>query len=104
MTATVVAKITDFSDSNIRAVNVGGIPIVLILEEDGSVSALHDCCSHEAVKLSDGCAENGEITCLRHGARFDTKTGRPLCLPAVRPVKSFPCTIQEGLVYIDISG
>ncbi|NMC64252.1 MAG: Rieske 2Fe-2S domain-containing protein [SAR324 cluster bacterium] len=104
MTAKAVAKISDFDDSKMLAIEFDGMPIVLILEKDGSVSALHDCCSHEEVKLSEGAVESGEITCLRHGARFETKTGKQLCLPAVRPVKSYSCAVQEGLVYLDISG
>jgi 3-phenylpropionate/trans-cinnamate dioxygenase ferredoxin component len=27
-----------------------------------------------------------EIECPRHGARFDVRTGRPLCMPAIEPV------------------
>jgi len=44
---------------------------------------------------------NGEIECPRHGARFDIKTGRAMCMPAVEPVKVFPVRISGGDIEID---
>ena len=47
--------------------------------------------------------EGDEILCIYHGARFDCKTGKNLCIPATRPVKSFPVEVRAGQIYVDVS-
>jgi 3-phenylpropionate/trans-cinnamate dioxygenase ferredoxin subunit len=42
------------------------------------------------------------VVCPLHGAKFDIKTGKNLSLPAVRPVKSYPVIVEDGLVYIQV--
>jgi len=37
-----------------------------------------------------------------HGARFDIRTGKPLSLPAVYPVKTYPVRVVEGKVQVEI--
>jgi 3-phenylpropionate/trans-cinnamate dioxygenase ferredoxin subunit len=40
--------------------------------------------------------------CPRHGSRFDIRTGRPLTLPAYQPVDTFPVTVVDGWVRVDV--
>jgi nitrite reductase/ring-hydroxylating ferredoxin subunit len=37
------------------------------------------------------------------GSRFDIRTGRPLTLPAVVPVETFPVVVDGGIVKLDAS-
>ena len=39
--------------------------------------------------FTDGPLEGTAIECPRHGARFDVRTGRPLCMPAVEPIATY---------------
>lgn len=80
----------------------GGVQLVVIRALDGTLSALEDCCSHAEVQLSGGTLNDGEIECPAHGARFDVKTGRPLCLPAVRPVRTFPVKVVGGKIVVEL--
>ena len=41
--------------------------------------------------------------CPRHGARIEICTGKPLSLPAVLPVETFPVTVEDGVVKVDIT-
>jgi 3-phenylpropionate/trans-cinnamate dioxygenase ferredoxin subunit len=47
--------------------------------------------------------EEGYAICPRHGARIDIRTGRPLTLPAVFPVETFPVRVEDGIVKVDVS-
>lgn len=78
-----------------------GEPIVLA-RWNGEVFALEDCCSHEDFPLSEGEILEGEIECILHGARFDLRTGRPIRLPAVRPVRTFPVEVRADGVYLQV--
>ena len=44
--------------------------------------------------------EEGEIVCPLHMARFDLRTGRPLCLPAMVALQTFAVEIDDGRVYV----
>jgi len=58
-----------------------------------------DICTHEGQPLADGPLQACEITCPRHGARFDIRTGKPLCMPATEPVRTFEVQVRDGKVF-----
>jgi len=70
----------------------------------GKLYALEDRCSHDDGPLCEGDWDEDDCiaTCPRHGARFDITTGRPLSLPAVEPVETYPVRIDDGWVRVDV--
>lgn len=78
----------------------GDTPI-LVVNLDGDLYALEDRCTHEDFELSAGTvdAAEGSIECVLHAARFDLRTGRPLCGPAYAPVVRFPVQVVDGVVW-----
>ncbi len=96
------AELKDFGPSRLLRVHLAGTAVLLILEDDGTVSALEDRCSHAEFRLSDGSYEAGEVTCPAHGARFDTRTGKALSMPAFVPVKRYGCRVEEDTVYVTV--
>ena len=62
---------------------------VLLLRVGDEFFAVEDVCSHDGQPLTDGPLEGTAIECPRHGARFDVRTGRPLCMPAVEPIATY---------------
>ena len=42
------------------------------------------------------------MICPRHGSSFDLHTGRPLSLPAFEPVATFPVTVEDGIVKVEV--
>lgn len=88
-------------DQPLRA-DIGQSP-VCVVRSNGTVYALRDECTHEAVPLSDGEVADGAIECWKHGSRFDLATGRALNRPATRPVDVYPVRIDgdDVLVRLD---
>ena len=42
------------------------------------------------------------IECPRHGSKFDLRTGKPVNLPAYVPVDTFPVSVQDGVIKIEV--
>ena len=70
----------------------------------GELFAIEDRCSHDDGDLLDGTIDSDACTveCPRHGSLFDLKTGNPLNLPAYVPVETFPVSVQDGLITLEI--
>lgn len=71
---------------------------------DRGFFAIEDRCSHDNGPLCEGDWEPGSCTvvCPRHGARFDLETGIPVTLPAFQPVETFPVTVEDGVVFVEV--
>ena len=96
----VVARLDELTDGQPHRVEVDGQPVVLVrLGED--VRALHDTCSHAEYSLAEGEVFDGEIECALHGSMFSLETGRPSCLPAMKPVPTYAVTVDGGDVVVD---
>jgi 3-phenylpropionate/trans-cinnamate dioxygenase ferredoxin component len=70
----------------------------------GEVLAIEDRCSHDDGTLVEGelDQESCTVECPRHGSRFDLRTGRPLTLPAYVPVETFPVSVADGIIRVEI--
>ena len=79
-----------------------GHEVILLRQDDGSVSAFEDRCSHADVPLSGGCVEDGAICCPAHGARFDARDGRVLCMPATAGLVRYQVEVRGEEVWIDV--
>jgi 3-phenylpropionate/trans-cinnamate dioxygenase ferredoxin subunit len=51
---------------------------VLLANVDGAFYALNNKCPHMGGSLADGTLEGATITCPRHGAKYDVRTGKNL--------------------------
>ena len=85
-------------------VDVGDDPICLIHAEDDQFYAISDTCTHENYSLCEGDLWEMSVECPRHGSRFDVRTGKVTGLPAVIPAKTYPVTVTNGDVFLDIEG
>ena len=47
--------------------------------------------------------EGVEIRCPRHGARFDVRTGKALCMPAFEPVTTHAVEVRGDDVYVALN-
>lgn len=67
----------------------------------GRVFAVQNECTHEELPLDDGSITgDGALRCQHHGAKFDPFTGKPLCFPAVVPLKTYPVEVRSDGVYL----
>lgn len=94
-----VADVDACPPGSLLAVMAGDTPAVLA-NVDGTFYALRDRCSHADYPLSDGSLDGDQIECMYHGARFDLASGRARCLPAIRPVRSYPTEVRESAVFV----
>lgn len=83
-----VARASDIPPGCAARVEIDGVPIA-IFNLGGEFYALDDTCSHAEASLSEGDLDPDRcaIECPLHGSSFDLRTGDPLTLPAVEPVR-----------------
>jgi 3-phenylpropionate/trans-cinnamate dioxygenase ferredoxin subunit len=65
----------ELSDNHMKVVSAGGKDILLVNLE-GAYYAIENKCSHAGGSLGNGKLSDNVITCPRHGAEFDVKTGK----------------------------
>jgi 3-phenylpropionate/trans-cinnamate dioxygenase ferredoxin subunit len=70
----------------------------------GELLAIEDRCSHDNGDLVEGELDESDCTieCPRHGSKFDLRTGKPVTLPAYVPVDTFPVSVEDGLIKIEV--
>ena len=57
----------------------------------------------EMSQIGEGELVGSQIECPRHGARFDVKTGKALCLPAVIGIPTYEVDVRGEEIFIKCS-
>jgi 3-phenylpropionate/trans-cinnamate dioxygenase ferredoxin subunit len=96
-----LARSDDVAPGQVRVYEVQGRSIALC-NVVGAFYAIDDVCTHDGGPLDQGEIDGHQIECPRHGARFDVRNGRALTLPAVRPVRSYPVQVEDGVVKVGL--
>ena len=70
----------------------------------GTLYAIEDRCSHDDGNLVEGELDEQTCTieCPRHGSVFDLRTGKPLNLPAYVPVDTFPVSVEDDTIKLEV--
>jgi 3-phenylpropionate/trans-cinnamate dioxygenase ferredoxin subunit len=70
----------------------------------GRLLAIEDRCSHDDGPLCEGDWEPEAcvVVCPRHGSRFDLESGIPMTLPAFAAVATFPVSVRDGIVVLEV--
>ncbi len=98
-----VADESALADGEGLGVVCEGRRLALFRTEEG-VFALDDVCSHEYALLSEGEVWNGEVSCPKHGSRFNIRSGAVKGLPATLPVRAYPVRVDNGVIYVELDG
>ena len=96
-----LCRADELIDGSAVRIELAQIDVVLV-KSGAEIFALEDACSHAEFPLSDGDVLDGSIECSLHGSRFDLRTGAPSGPPATLPVKTFPVSVVDGDVYLDL--
>ena len=98
-----VAKVGDIGPGELKYVEAGpdDEPICLINFE-GEIYAMGDCCTHEYASLADGEIVGDELECPLHGGAFEIKTGMPANMPVVVPNVMYPIKIENDTILIGV--
>lgn len=76
-----------------------GDTAIAVFNIDGELFAIEDVCTHDGGELAGGPVEGYLVECLRHGAKFDLRTGEAVCPPAYTPTVCFPVRIEDDAVW-----
>ena len=83
---------------------------VLLANVDGAFYALDNRCPHMGGSLSGGDLEGGTLTCPRHGAKFDVRTGKSVgnaklafISMKVGDATSFPVKVEGNDVLVELA-
>jgi 3-phenylpropionate/trans-cinnamate dioxygenase ferredoxin component len=98
-----VAQLDEFPPGSEKIVTVGWTSVG-VYNCGGNLYAIEDRCSHDDGPLCEGDWDEDEcrVVCPRHGSQFDLATGRPLTLPAIEPVDTFPVVVEDGIVRVEL--
>jgi len=96
-----VAQVDELTPGNKKQIDVEGLALALF-NVDGQYYAIEDICTHDGAPLAHGRFRGNEITCPRHGARFDVCTGKALCMPAFEPVDTYPVQVQGNDILVEV--
>ena len=75
---------------------------IAIFSCDDAYFAIDDLCSHAEASLSEGEVYDCKVECPLHGAEFDLTTGEAVTLPATKPVNTYPVSIEDGYLFLEI--
>jgi 3-phenylpropionate/trans-cinnamate dioxygenase ferredoxin subunit len=96
-----VAEASEVPSGERLIIEIDGEPMV-IFNLAGEYYAIADVCSHDDGPVGEGDVDDMEITCPRHGARFDLRTGKALALPAVQDIPAYPVRVVDGMLEIGL--
>lgn len=98
-----VCRLDELAPGEMRLVEHEGLKIG-VFNCDGAVHAIEDRCSHDDGPLAEGefDASTCTVECPRHGSLFDLTTGRPRTLPAYAPVQTFPITVEDDTIVLEV--
>jgi 3-phenylpropionate/trans-cinnamate dioxygenase ferredoxin subunit len=97
-----VASVGEVPVESLKAVMADHTEICLARAEDGNFYAINDVCTHENFLLSGGELFDLQVECPQHGSRFSLVTGKVTGLPAVIPAETYPVTVEDGEVYVEV--
>lgn len=94
-----VGSVNDFEEGISKVVQVGDDEVV-VCRVEGEFRAVENRCSHDDGPLGEGEVSGHEVTCPRHGAKFDLRSGAALSMPAVTPIETFDVREDGGSIYV----
>jgi 3-phenylpropionate/trans-cinnamate dioxygenase ferredoxin subunit len=98
-----VCPVAELPPGTVKIVDAGSFRVG-VYNCGGEYFAIEDRCSHDDGPLAEGTWDDERcvVVCPRHGANFDLRSGRPLTLPAVEPVDTFPVRVVDGVVRVQV--
>jgi 3-phenylpropionate/trans-cinnamate dioxygenase ferredoxin subunit len=99
-----VCQASELPAGEMRLIEVDGRKIGVFNCGEG-LYAIEDRCSHDDGPLAEGEFDRDACTveCPRHGSLFDLTSGRPKTLPAYQPVDTFPVSVEDDKIKLEVS-
>lgn len=95
-------KAVELGPNKVSRVEIDGHPPVAVYNLNGEFFATDDTCTHGEASLADGDIEDANIVCPFHLGMFDIRTGEPTGAPCAVAIRTYPLTIEDGFVYLQV--
>ncbi|MDI3331736.1 MAG: Rieske (2Fe-2S) protein [Micrococcus sp.] len=82
-----------------RLVPAGDVSVLLV-RDDGAITALDNVCSHMGGPLQEGTIADGCVTCPWHGSTFRLEDGSIVRGPASVPQPAYEARVQDGRIQV----
>lgn len=96
-----LCKTDDVAAGTALRVEAGDV-IVAVFNIEGQFYVTDDACTHGPGSLSEGYIDGDVVECNFHNGQFDIKTGEVVSPPCMIPVKTYPTTVENGMVVIEV--
>jgi nitrite reductase/ring-hydroxylating ferredoxin subunit len=99
-----LCRTNDVEEGAMLQVALEDRPPVTVYRVEDRFYVTDDTCTHgKASFAEDGELEGFSVVCTWHDGKFDIRTGAPLCAPCSVPIKTYPVSIEEGAVLIEVN-
>lgn len=95
------ASFADLREDAVIGVDLGAVPVALYRLGD-EVFATHGICTHALAFLRDGFVEDGKVECPLHQGLFDIRSGRALCAPLTKDVRTYAVKRVGDDIFVDL--
>lgn len=95
--------VDDIEEEDVMRFDHGDRTFAIFHGPEGDFYATDGYCTHEKAHLGDGIVDDYEIECPLHFGAFDYRTGDPTVAPACVKLKTYPVTLKDGAIFIDIA-
>lgn len=96
----VVCGENDLQDGDMQEFDIGQEGKVLLVKENGVISALGTKCTHYGAPLIKGVLSNGQLRCPWHGACFNSVTGDIEDFPGLDSLPCYSVNVEHGQVKV----
>jgi len=98
-----VCCVSDVIEGEMKSFDVNSRRVLVVNISD-KWYAVDDMCSHAEASLAMGelNADERTVCCPLHGGVYELETGEGIEYPAVEPIDTFPVTIEDGEVFVDV--
>src|SRR6202158_1926559 len=99
----VLCGVDEVAEGEIKQASLPDGSHVALYRVGGSIYATADMCTHGEASLSEEGILTGRIVeCTFHFGTFDVTTGEPTGMPCEIALKTYPVTIVDGNVQIEV--
>lgn len=91
----IVCNDTDLQDNEMKQFAIDDDSKILLVKQNGQLSAIGNKCSHYGALLSTGALGAGRVRCPWHGACFNTSTGDIEDFPGLDSIPAYEVQVLE---------
>jgi len=96
-----LCSVADVAPGTALKVEEAGLELA-VFNIDGTFYVTDDHCTHGPGSLSEGFLDGETIECNFHQGQFNVRTGEVVLPPCIDPVKTYPASVRDGKVIIEV--